>query len=74
MNNFKKYICTILTETSMWFIFLQIEILLSYVVVQSWTEYKYPFILSVIVGVIYILYKIVKYFVVQKMNKKKEEN
>ena len=72
MKNFKTFIKTTLTETIMWFLFLQIEILLSYVVLQSWSEYRYPLILSLVVGVIYILYKVVKYFIKDKLNRKKE--
>ena len=72
MKNFKTFIKTTLTETIMWFLFLQIEILLSYVVLQSWSEYRYPLILSLVVGVIYILYKVIKYFVKEKLNRKKE--
>lgn len=72
MKNFKIFIKTTLTETIMWFLFLQIEILLSYVVLQSWSEYRYPLILSLVVGVIYILYKVVKYFIKEKINRKKE--
>ena len=72
LKNFKTFIKTTLTETTMWFLFLQIEILLSYVVLQSWSEYRYPLILSLVVGVIYILYKVVKYFIKEKLNRKKE--
>jgi len=72
LKNFKTFIKTTLTETIMWFLFLQIEILLSYVVLQSWSEYRYPLILSLVVGVIYILYKVVKYFIKDKLNRKKE--
>lgn len=72
LKNFKTFIRTTLTETIMWFLFLQIEILLSYVVLQSWSEYRYPLILSLVVGVIYILYKVIKYFVKEKLNRKKE--